>query len=94
MTTRHGRRKTGGSGPGLFRWGPHGTEQPDEVRDNPLVRACPWCHAAIGESCRTRTRRGWTTCPPHDARKTTKPADQEPPAPPPQTAAQPRTDTR
>lgn len=93
MSTRAGRRKTGGQRDGLFAWASDGT-QPAEVEDNPLTRPCGWCHASPGEPCRRPSRRGWVTCPPHDARKTAGQVDQQPPASPPQRPAQPRTDTR
>lgn len=94
MSTRAGRRKTGGSGPGLWNWTPDGDQRPQEVRDNPLLRRCPWCRAPIGESCRKRVHGRWVPCPPHDARKTAGQVDQNTPATPPQRHAQPRTDTR
>lgn len=87
--TRIGRRKTGGTRDGLFRWGPHG-EQPDEVRDNPLTRPCGFCGAAPRQRCRRPGRGGWIELHDqfHDSRTT--PVDQQAPETGPQTAAQPR----
>ena len=53
MTRRRFRR----GGTGLFAFTPDGDIQPGEVRDNPLLRECRSCHAAISQPC-TRPGRG------------------------------------
>lgn len=90
--TRIGRRKTGGSGPGLFRWGPHG-EQPAEIQDNPLLRPCPFCGASPRTRCRRPTRGGWTDITGfHEARKADTAIKPHTPETGPQTPTQPRTE--
>lgn len=89
--TRVGRRKTGGSGPGLFRWGPHG-EQPAEVEDNPLLRPCPFCGASARQPCRRPARGGTAELVGrfHDSRTASALVDQQHPETGPQTPTEPR----
>lgn len=46
-------RRKGRSGPGaaLFGFGTDGDITPGQVRDNPLLRECPSCHARIADPC-------------------------------------------
>lgn len=89
--TRTGRRKTGGTRAGLFRWGPHG-EQPDEVEDNPLLRPCPFCGAGARQLCRRPSRNGWAELVGrfHDSRSDTPVINPEHPETGPQTPTEPR----
>lgn len=68
------RRKQRTGGIGLFVFAPDGDIDPDEIRDNPLRRECPYCEARPGERCTRRTRNGRrpnrTT---HPARSETQP---------------------
>ena len=71
--TRHRFRRRSGPGAALFGFGTDGDITPGQVRDNPLLRDCPACHADIADHC-TRPGRGGRV--PihsyHDARRQTE----------------------
>lgn len=92
--TRIGRRKTGGSGPGLFRWGPHG-EQPAEVEDNPLLRPCGFCGVGPRQHCRRPSRGGWAELVGrfHDSRTQAPAIKPDTPETGPQRPTEPRTES-
>jgi hypothetical protein len=51
------RRRIRRGGTGLFAFTADGDIEPGEVRDNPLTRKCPTCHADVADHC-TRPGRG------------------------------------
>jgi predicted RNA-binding Zn-ribbon protein involved in translation (DUF1610 family) len=64
------RRRPGRSRDGIFTWTADGIEA-GEVQDNPLVRPCPACGAAIGTRCTQITRKGRRDRSPHPSRQET-----------------------
>lgn len=82
------RRRAGRSRDGLFVWTTDGDVQADELHDNPLLRPCPHCKAAIGDRCRRPSRRGWVHTATHDSR--TRPLEPQTPVRPPSVATDAR----